>query len=105
VILDPSPLRSRSAVVTGVSRRAGIGVAGAQRLLELGARVFVHSWVPHDETSDLGVPIRADLTRFSPSWLASAKWSTSVPTSPNQTHREPSSQPHTAPSATLTSWW
>jgi NAD(P)-dependent dehydrogenase (short-subunit alcohol dehydrogenase family) len=35
VIPDPSPLHNRCAIVTGVSRRAGIGFAVAQRLLEL----------------------------------------------------------------------
>ena len=52
--LDPSPLRGRSAVVTGVSRRVGIGFAVARRLLDLGARVFVQSWVPYDETTTWG---------------------------------------------------
>jgi 3-oxoacyl-[acyl-carrier protein] reductase len=54
VILDPSPLHNRCAIVTGVSRRAGIGFAIAQRLLELGARVLVQSWVPYDETTTWG---------------------------------------------------
>jgi 3-oxoacyl-[acyl-carrier protein] reductase len=34
----------RVAVVTGVSRRAGIGFAIAQRLLAEGASVLIHSW-------------------------------------------------------------
>jgi 3-oxoacyl-[acyl-carrier protein] reductase len=33
---DPLPLRGRTAVVTGVSRRAGIGYAVARRLAALG---------------------------------------------------------------------
>lgn len=41
-------LTGRNAVVTGVSRRAGIGYAIARRLLEAGASVFVHGWSPHD---------------------------------------------------------
>jgi Dehydrogenases with different specificities (related to short-chain alcohol dehydrogenases) len=41
-------LDGRIAVVTGVSRRAGIGFAIASRLLAEGASVFVHSWSPHD---------------------------------------------------------
>lgn len=49
-----SPLHNRSAIVTGVSRRAGIGFAVARELLELGARVFVQSWVPYDETTPWG---------------------------------------------------
>ena len=35
-------------VVTGVSRRAGIGFAIARRLLHDGAKVLVHSFSPHD---------------------------------------------------------
>jgi len=42
------PLSDRVALVTGVSRRVGIGYAASERLLELGARVFAHSWTPHD---------------------------------------------------------
>src|SRR6185437_13125774 len=38
----------RNALVTGVSRRAGIGYAIARRLLEAGASVFVQGWTPHD---------------------------------------------------------
>lgn len=47
-------LRGRCAVVTGVSRRAGIGFAVARRLLGLGARVLVQSWVPYDESTSWG---------------------------------------------------
>jgi 3-oxoacyl-[acyl-carrier protein] reductase len=39
---------SRVAVVTGVSRRNGIGFAIAQRLLSDGFRVLLHSWAAHD---------------------------------------------------------
>ncbi len=35
-------------LVTGVSRRAGIGFAVARRLAARGDRVAVHSWAPHD---------------------------------------------------------
>lgn len=42
------------AVVTGVSRRAGIGFAVARRLLGLGAGVFVQSWTPHDAAQPWG---------------------------------------------------
>lgn len=41
-------LHGRVAVVTGVSRRAGIGFALASRLLADGASVFVQSWTAHD---------------------------------------------------------
>jgi 3-oxoacyl-[acyl-carrier protein] reductase len=42
------PLTGRVALVTGVSRRHGIGFAVARRLLADGASVFLHSWAPHD---------------------------------------------------------
>jgi 3-oxoacyl-[acyl-carrier protein] reductase len=38
----------RVAVITGVSRRAGIGFAVARRLLGDGARVLIHSFSAHD---------------------------------------------------------
>jgi NAD(P)-dependent dehydrogenase (short-subunit alcohol dehydrogenase family) len=46
--LTPPPLAGRNAVVTGVSRRAGIGYAITRRLLDAGARVFVQGWTEHD---------------------------------------------------------
>jgi 3-oxoacyl-[acyl-carrier protein] reductase len=45
---DPLPLRGRVAMVTGVSRRAGIGYAVARRLAALGASLFLHHYAPHD---------------------------------------------------------
>jgi 3-oxoacyl-[acyl-carrier protein] reductase len=47
-------LSGRTAVVTGVSRRIGIGFAITKRLLGLGARVFVQSWTPHDAARPSG---------------------------------------------------
>jgi 3-oxoacyl-[acyl-carrier protein] reductase len=47
-ITPEGPLTNRVAVVTGVSRRAGIGFALARALLAAGARVLVQSWTPHD---------------------------------------------------------
>src|SRR5258708_26114168 len=44
----------KAALVTGVSRRAGIGFAIAQRLEEAGARVFTHGWTPHDAAQPWG---------------------------------------------------
>jgi NAD(P)-dependent dehydrogenase (short-subunit alcohol dehydrogenase family) len=41
-------LAGKSALVTGVSRRAGIGFAIVRRLQEAGATVFVHGWARHD---------------------------------------------------------
>lgn len=45
----------RTTLVTGVSRRRGIGFAIAQRLLrDVGARVFAHSYAPYDATQPWG---------------------------------------------------
>src|SRR6516164_3129953 len=51
---DPLPLRGRVAVVTGVSRRAGIGYAIARRLAALGASLFLHHYAPHDRSQPWG---------------------------------------------------
>jgi 3-oxoacyl-[acyl-carrier protein] reductase len=45
---DALPLAGRAALVTGVSRRAGIGFAIARRLAAAGASVFAHHYIPHD---------------------------------------------------------
>lgn len=51
---DPLPLRGRVALVTGASRRAGIGYAVARRLAALGAGLFVHTYTPHDRSQPWG---------------------------------------------------
>jgi 3-oxoacyl-[acyl-carrier protein] reductase len=51
---DLLPLRGRVAVVTGVSRRAGIGYAIARRLAALGASLFLHQFAPHDRDQPWG---------------------------------------------------
>ncbi|MPZ83349.1 MAG: SDR family oxidoreductase [Actinophytocola sp.] len=51
---DPLPLRGRVALVTGASRRAGIGYAVARRLAAYGASVFVHHFGPHDAAQPWG---------------------------------------------------
>jgi 3-oxoacyl-[acyl-carrier protein] reductase len=48
----------RNALVTGVSRRSGIGFAVAQRLLDGGARVFVQGWTPRDAAQPWGADAR-----------------------------------------------
>jgi len=51
---DPLPLRGRSVLVTGVSRRAGIGYATACRLAAYGASLFCHHYSPHDQEQPWG---------------------------------------------------
>ncbi|WP_369367802.1 SDR family oxidoreductase [Streptomyces sp. CG4] len=51
---DPLPLRGRVALVTGASRRAGIGHAVARRLAAYGASVYLHHHVPHDAAMPWG---------------------------------------------------
>ncbi|MCR8577921.1 SDR family oxidoreductase [Streptomyces sp. Isolate_219] len=45
---EPLPLLGRTALVTGASRRRGIGYAVARRLAAYGAGVYLHHHVPHD---------------------------------------------------------
>jgi 3-oxoacyl-[acyl-carrier protein] reductase len=49
-----SPLAGRVVVVTGVSRRAGIGAALVRRLLADGASVLASGWSPHDAAMPWG---------------------------------------------------
>ena len=42
------------AIITGVSRRIGIGAAVARRLAEAGMDLFLHSWSPHDAEQPWG---------------------------------------------------
>lgn len=51
---DPHPLRGKVALITGVSRRAGIGYATAGLLAEYGASVFAHHFAPHDAEQPWG---------------------------------------------------
>jgi 3-oxoacyl-[acyl-carrier protein] reductase len=51
---EPFPLRGRAALVTGASRRAGIGYAVARRLAALGASLFLHHYAPHDRDQPWG---------------------------------------------------
>jgi 3-oxoacyl-[acyl-carrier protein] reductase len=51
---DLLPLSGRVALVTGASRRAGIGHAVARRLAALGASLFLHHYAPHDHDQPWG---------------------------------------------------
>ncbi|GAB2683632.1 SDR family oxidoreductase [Saccharopolyspora gloriosae] len=51
---EPYPLRGRTALVTGVSRRQGIGFAIASRMAAWGASVFLHHHRPHDAEQPWG---------------------------------------------------
>ncbi|MFH8347522.1 SDR family oxidoreductase [Streptomyces sp. NPDC018045] len=51
---DPLPLLGRTALVTGASRRGGIGYAVARRLAAYGASVYLHHHVPHDAAMPWG---------------------------------------------------
>lgn len=48
------PLSNRVALITGVSRRVGIGYAIARRLGVLGARLFIHGWPDYDRSQSWG---------------------------------------------------
>lgn len=52
--MTTAPLQGRVALVTGVSRRVGIGLAVARRLAREGARVFASGWVPFDREMPWG---------------------------------------------------
>jgi len=53
-VSTPLPLDGRVALVTGVSRRQGIGAAIAARLLADGAAVLAAGWSPHDAAMPWG---------------------------------------------------
>jgi len=53
-------LKGRVALITGVSRRKGIGFAVAQRLATMGAELLVHGFVPYDRTMPWGADAEPD---------------------------------------------
>jgi 3-oxoacyl-[acyl-carrier protein] reductase len=58
------PLRGRVALVTGVSRRVGIGYTVAVHLANLGATVFRTGWPPHDDEMPWGADTPNDHDDF-----------------------------------------
>ena len=52
--MTPLPLHDRVVVITGASRRIGIGAALARRAVADGAAVLLHSWSPHDAEQPWG---------------------------------------------------
>ncbi|MFC8190695.1 SDR family oxidoreductase [Cellulomonas sp. NPDC057328] len=52
--MHPQPLQDRVVVITGASRRIGIGAALARRAVADGAAVLLHSWSPHDAEQPWG---------------------------------------------------
>ena len=54
LVLTESGLTGRVALVTGVSRRKGIGFEIAKRLASMGADVFIHSFSPYDADREWG---------------------------------------------------
>lgn len=55
------PLAGRTAVITGVSRRKGIGFAIASRLANMGASLFLQHYAPHDADQPWGADRVDDL--------------------------------------------
>ena len=51
---DPLPLAGRTVLVTGVSRRIGIGHAIACRAADYGASIVAHHYRPHDASQSWG---------------------------------------------------
>ena len=47
-------MRGKTVLVTGVSRRRGIGFAVASHFAHLGADVFIHHYAPHDDDQPWG---------------------------------------------------
>ncbi|MFE1592193.1 SDR family oxidoreductase [Nocardia sp. NPDC058705] len=61
--MESTALSGRVAVVTGVSRRGGIGFAVARRLARQGATLFLTHWAPHDAEQPWGAQDPGDVCR------------------------------------------
>ncbi|MEH7383585.1 SDR family oxidoreductase [Bacillus sp. JJ1533] len=54
LIRDQYPLKERKVLITGVSRRQGIGYAIARQVAAWGASVIIHHFQPHDKKQSWG---------------------------------------------------
>lgn len=83
------PLAGRLALVTGCSRRIGIGFAVADRLASLGADLLVHAYRPYDDKMPWGAdpdgldPLLSDLHRHG-TRVESVEVNLTAPNAPEQ---------------------
>ena len=100
---DPFPLAGRTVLVTGVSRRIGIGHAIACRAADYGASIVAHHYRPHDASQPWGADdIDAVMDSIRTHLVGPAGLSTSPPTWPPPGSRPASSSRPRPPSATST---
>ncbi|NQX10953.1 SDR family oxidoreductase [Microbacteriaceae bacterium VKM Ac-2855] len=59
--MNQPALWGKSVLVTGVSRRRGIGFAVAKRFAQLGASVYIQHWAAHDERQPWGADALSQL--------------------------------------------
>ncbi|NQX27234.1 SDR family oxidoreductase [Microbacteriaceae bacterium VKM Ac-2854] len=59
--MNQPALWGKTVLVTGVSRRRGIGFAVAKRFAQLGASVYIQHWAPHDDLQPWGGDAQSQL--------------------------------------------
>ena len=70
--MKPDMLKGKIAVVTGASRKVGIGAAICTALAEAGADVFFTYWTEYDQTMPWGVEVGG---ATKPTACSSGAWS------------------------------